>query len=146
MRVHSHIHSCRSRIRTRAEDPAPPSKPAGEHPLVGLWRGEWPTIDAATEIAIWQVAGDNVHATYCHRHNEDHFVIDLSPSDGHDSRIDDDGKLRFRNASNPTVKWIFTATEEDRLEMRCAPASRRGVLSFLNGRPPSAPESTVSLP
>ena len=95
-----------------------------DHPLVGVWRGEWDQVDAATEIAIWSVdVEDSVQATYCHRHDYNYFVSDLRPGDVQNSRIEADGTLRFHGSSNPDVKWVFTL-EDSVLEMEFL--NRRG--------------------
>ena len=99
---------CRSRVRTIAEGPQTPAAPSGESKLVGLWRGQWGETDAFTEIGIWNVDGDTVHATYCHQSGPAYWMIDLMPGDPYESRVGAGDDLRFREAGGRDVEWIMT--------------------------------------
>ena len=107
-RIDPETATCRSRVRTVDEGMARPAAPTGESPLVGLWRGRWGETDAVTEIAVWRVDGDTVHATYCHQNGPSYWIADLMPGDALDSRVGPGGDLRFHEAANPDISWILT--------------------------------------
>ena len=139
--------TCRSRVRTIAEGPQTPAAPSGESKLVGLWRGQWGETDAFTEIGIWNVDGDTVHATYCHQSGPSYWIADLMPGDALDSRVTG-GDLRFREAGGRDVEWIFTPhfgslsmqhiRSGERSTVRLAKSDRPGCLSRVAPHPDSA--------
>ena len=99
---------CRSRVRTIDEGMKPPAVPTGESPLIGIWRGRWGETDAVTEIGIWRLADQTVHATYCHQSGPSYWVADLKPNGTMNSRVTPEGDLRFKEAGKRKTEWIMT--------------------------------------
>ena len=68
---------------------------------------QWGETDAFTEIGVWRLEDDTVHATYCHQSGPAYWIADLMPRD--ESRVGPGGDLRRHEADNPDVQWIMTA-------------------------------------